>query len=280
MDRIHWKDTGDVVLQNAFRLGLSPSIRETLLEYCRRMGIIDLFRHVTVEDNGLSPGDETNVNLKGFNWFIQRPAKKWYSNLHWLSPADNKSHEHYLQALSIAGFDDMLKGIGEFLGLDTLVVFHVTFIAVSQSTRGYVHTDVSDTGVRTFNVIVPLMKAENSPPELDIQADEVDGRIGRYPYELNVAALMGDDSWHGTSAVDYRVEKDMRLAATVYIAEVTEDNVDSIMNDYTQAYPPRDPDLLLSWAGRHWMREDPTHKLPQPDPDHILLQEMTQVASS
>ena len=122
-----------------------------------------------------------------------RPEKKWYSNLHWLSPADEKAHEHYLQTLSASGFDDMLAGIGNYLGLDHLVVFHVTFIAVSQSTRGYVHTDVSNTGVRTFNIIVPLLKAKDSPPELDIQENEEPHRIGRYGYEYNVAGLMGDD---------------------------------------------------------------------------------------
>ena len=195
MDRIHWKDTGEIVLDNCYRLGLTSSIRETLLEYCRRMGIIDLFRHLTVEDNGLLPGKDTHLKLKGYNWFIQRPEKMWYSNLHWLSPADNRAHEHYLQALSIAGFDDMLKSVGEFLGLDSLVVFHVTFIAVSQSTRGYIHTDVSNTGNRTFNVIVPLMKAENSPPELDIQEDGGDWRMGRYPYEIDVAVLNGTNEF-------------------------------------------------------------------------------------
>lgn len=263
------------MLQNAYRLGLSPSIRETLLAYCDKMAITELLRHVTVEDNGLRPGEETNLTLRGYNWFIQRPEKKWYSNLHWLSPADSRAHEHYLQALSLSGFDEMLKGIGEHLGLDSLVVFHVTFIAVSQSTRGYVHTDVSDTGARTFNVIVPLMKAKNGPPELDIQENMDDGRIGRYAYERDVAALMGDESWHGTSAVDYRVEKEMRLAATIYIAEVTKDNVLSIMSDYTQAYPPRNHKLLLSWAGRHWKRDDPERMLPKPNSDHVLLQQTT-----
>ena len=71
--------------------------------------------------------------------------------------------------------------------------------------------------------------------------------------------------------MDYRLQKDMRLAATIYIAEVTPENVDSIMADYTQKFPPDDKDLLLSWAGRHWKRDDPDAKLPSPGSDHILL---------
>jgi hypothetical protein len=85
--------------------------------------------------------------------------------------------------------------------------------------------------------------------------------------------MMGDGAMHATSACDYRWNKEMRLAATVYIADVNEQNYESIMDHYTQAYPPNDDvDLLLSWIGRHWKKDDPSRKLPTPSPDHILLQ--------
>ena len=72
MDLIHWKDNGQVVLQNAFRLGLSTSVRDTLLQYCDKMGITKLFRHVTVEDNGLQPGEDAYLDLQGYHWYLQR----------------------------------------------------------------------------------------------------------------------------------------------------------------------------------------------------------------
>jgi hypothetical protein len=40
---------------------------------------------------------------------------------------------------------------------------------------------------------------------------------------------------------------------------------------YTQVYPPVDRDLLLSWAGSHWKKGDPSSSLPKPSMDHILL---------
>lgn len=83
--------------------------------------------------------------------------------------------------------------------------------------------------------------------------------------------MMGDDAYHATSSVDYRPRKEMRLAATVYIADVNEDNVEDIMAQYTQAFPPNDRDLLMSWAGRHWRPDDPSVKLPKPAADHILV---------
>ena len=280
---IRWADTGEIVTPNAHRLGLNPKVRQVLLEYCNAMGITELFRHVTKRGNALRPGYESYLTLDGDQqWYLQRPEKKWQSNLQWLSPGDNPSHENYLQALSVAGFDDMLAGIGEALGLETLVAFHVTFIAVSHSTKGYMHHDVTETGAKAFNVIIPLLLANETGPELDLMNsmdeeydyeddDEDQYRVGRYRYEYDVASMMGDDSYHASSAVDYRTSKEMRMAATVYIADVDEDNVEEILSQYTQAYPPDDPDLLLSWRGRHWRRDDPSVKLPKPTQDHILV---------
>ena len=87
--------------------------------------------------------------------------------------------------------------------------------------------------------------------------------------------LPNHQAYHATSAVDYRVKREMRLAATIYIADVNEENVKSIQDQYTQVYPPKDHELLLSWAGRHWRPDDPSVKLPEPDLNHILLRQAT-----
>lgn len=279
MQIIRWADTGEVVTPNAYRLGLRPRFTQVMLEYCEKMGIVDLFRHLTYKGNALDVGKEAFLTLDGEEWYLQRPGSKWNSNLQWLSPGGNPAHDHYLQALSVAGFDEILKGIGEYLQLESLVVFHVTFIAVSHSVRGYMHYDVTETQNKTFNVIVPLILANETGPELDLQSNNKDPEsgeypVGRYRYEPNVASMMGDDAMHASSATDYRTNKEMRLAATIYLAEVTEENADYIMQQYTQAFPPQDRDLLLSWSGRHWRRDDPTKKLPDPVPNHIMVKDL------
>jgi hypothetical protein len=152
----------------------------------------------------------------------------------------------------------------------------VTFIGVSECNEGYIHFDVSGTGARVFNVIIPLILANTTRPELDLRSDEVEANgteqpVGRLRYQYNVASLMGDDAHHGTSAVDYRLQKEMRMAATVYIADIGEDNIESILKDYTQRYPPRGkPEILLAMAGLHWRRDDPSMRLPEPTPGHVL----------
>ena len=56
----------------------------------------------------------------------------------------------------------------------------------------------------------------------------------------------------------------------ILCADVNEENVNEIMAQYTQAYPPNDRDLLLSWAGTHWKKDDPSVKLPKPRQGHVL----------
>jgi len=132
--------------------------------------------------------------------FACRPSTEWASNLHWLSPSANPAHEDYLQTLSLAGFDEVLKSVGEYMHMDGLVAFHVTFIAVSYSTKGFMHRDVANTQNKTFNVIMPLMLCsdERTPPQLDVldhraERDDDVEFVGRYRYEYDVAAMMGDD---------------------------------------------------------------------------------------
>jgi len=278
MAPIRWAESAEVVTPWAFRVGLHSRVRTVLLDYCNRMGITDILRHVTVQGNGLEAGTETHMDVQGDDWYLQRPDSNWRSNLHWFSPGAAPAHEHYLQALSVAGFDEILDGIGQHLGLDGLVAFHVTFIGVSHSTRGYLHHDVVETDGKVYNVIIPLILANETGPELDLQGwkpdldedDAYNSRVGRYRYEYDVASMMGDGAVHATSACDYRNTKEMRMAATVYIADVNDKNIRNVMKHYTQAYPPKDLDLLKSWMGRHWKRGDPSRSLPKPPPGHIL----------
>jgi hypothetical protein len=176
-----------------------------------------------------------------------------------------------LRALSAAGFDEILQQIGEHFNLNSLACYHVTFIAVSHCQRGYVHYDLTNTGQRAWNIIIPLLLANETGPELDLleekrnSPDYAGNRIGQLRYQYDVASMMGDAAYHATSAMDYRVRKEMRMAATVYVADIGEDNIDAILNHYTQHYPPRDrPELLLAMAGAHWKRDDPSARLPEP----------------
>jgi hypothetical protein len=267
-------DTKEVATPNALRIGLNSTIRNVLMEYANRVGVTSLLTSVTKEGNELEPESEIYVELDGRKWELQRPEWDWRSNLHWLSPGGDEAHQNYLQALSLAGFDDILESLGQYLAMDGLAVFHVTFIATSYSSKGYMHTDFAWSENKGFNIIIPLILANETDPELDISSLDRK-RTGRYKYEYDVAVAIGDKAIHGTSAVDYRWNKEMRLAATIYVADFNERNVENITHYVTQTYPPSNKDLFLSWSGIHWNPKDPLRKLPRPDKDHILLRSTT-----
>lgn len=136
--------------------------------------------------------------------------------MHWISPANEKGHEDYLKVLRENGFLGVLNIIGNELGLDSLVAYHLTFIVVSHCEQGYIHHDTHSTGDRTFNVIIPLETIEDSPPELIIKGipeliikgiNEPEASLGRLHYEEDIAILLGDVSRRnyvaGTSSIAY-----------------------------------------------------------------------------
>jgi prolyl 4-hydroxylase len=253
---IIWRETNKIATQYAFQIGFPPELITSLQNYCDRLGITDLFRDL-VGDNPIAPEDEHTgrfVELNdGNRWYAQRPAKKWTSNMHWVSPADEKTHEEYLKVLAEGNFDLVLDAIGTYLGLEGLVAYHLTFIGVSHSEKGYIHHDSTDTGASVYNVIIPLILEDDSSPELVMMDDEEVTKAGALKYKIGMGALMGDDAMHGTEACDYRATKGMRMAATVYIADVNYNNAPDITSQtLTQIFPLPDARWLLTQAGRHW----------------------------
>jgi hypothetical protein len=200
LEHVRWRDTDAVVTPNAYRVGLGSQVREKLLEYCDKMGITELFHDVVINGNGLELGSGVEVELDGGKqWYIRAPGERWRADMHWLSPDDEESTQDWLEMLSAAGFDEILKGIGETLGLEGLVAFHGTFMGVSLSNKHYLHYDVRETGRKMFNIIIPLILANETGPEFDLQDSNgtsgdgnVEMNFGRYRYEKDVAVMIGD----------------------------------------------------------------------------------------
>jgi hypothetical protein len=277
IEPIRWKHNQRVVTPNAHMMKMKPNVRLKMLEYCDRTGITKQFKSLLLDgknSTSLEPGQHDEmVTPQGLNWYIQRPPEMWKSNMHWISPLDEHTHDDYLRALGAAGFGEVLQQIGLHFNLDGLVCYHMTFIAVSYCEQGFLHVDVSNTGRRVFNVVFPLMLAEGETgPELDVRQGNGSHnfplttlalKVGRWKNQYDVASLMGDSAVHATSAVDYGETNEMRMAATVYIADIGDDNIDAIMECYTQKYPPPDdPQFLLGIAGTHWKRDDSSVQLP------------------
>jgi hypothetical protein len=231
---VRWKDNDEIIHPMAFRIGLPSHTRDTLKKFAVDYGIEEFYRTITIGGNALTPGYATDFELKkGDHWMIYRPNKDWTSNLQWLFTNSDEAERKYMSVLKEAGFDEVLDGIGKAMGFKGLTAFHFAFIGVSHSAKGHKHADVTGTGNRTFNVIIPLQLANETGPELEFTQALPDGtiKVGRYKYEYGVGQMIGDSAIHATSGADYRPNKEFRYAASIYVCDIGEDNVDAVSSE-------------------------------------------------
>jgi len=249
---------GKEIDENVYRMSLPPTIRTRLVDYCDQIGIMNAFQQLMKEP--LERNSKKTEEFGGFNWVMQRPD--WFSdqdNLHWLSPANSHAHEEFLQVLGDVNFDSVLDKVGRFFELDSLAVYAVSIHAVSHIKKpGFVQVDLLDTGEDAWNIMIPLLLPNKTEPELAIVGrDESthEQQVRLKQYEKDVALLMGDDAYYLTTKCDY--QDDMMMVATIHIAHVNMDNVDSIVESYNdQPFPPQnDKQWLYDQAGRHWGKQ-------------------------
>jgi len=272
-DLLRWKEDGSIVQNYAARVGLPPQLVPTLKEYAQKMGLLDTMKNMLYDDPLPPGGDrwfsfqspyqkEMGVDaseMRNFTWNVERPSKQWKSDMHWFNTADELSHEDALRALSKGGFDEVLKGIGEKFGLDTLNVDSFGFVAVTNCERGYMHTDWDDTGGRAFNFLVGLHSPDDAGPELIVENTHKGEYIkGETYYGTNAGVLVGDMALHGTRECDHRAKREVRITATIYLADPTLDNLSTLAGDTTSIFPPMEEvgeEWIWSQRGRHWRKD-------------------------
>ena len=191
---IVWRTDVKKATDYAFQIGLPPELTSALLEYCEKLGIIDALEELTGDDplevSHDGPTHDFFEFSDGNEWFVQRPPKKWTSNMHWISPADEKTHEEYLDVLAKGNFDAVLGAIGRYLGMEGLVAYHLTFIGVNHSEKGFMHRDTHHTGGNVYNIIIPLLLDEDALPELVMSDDSDENRKGALKCKFFVLGIV------------------------------------------------------------------------------------------
>lgn len=249
ISHVYDRRTNKVITPNALQIKFPSELTNAMMEYCNKRGITKLFRELVTDkplDVGtddirtLSTGEENGTNThRAIDWLIQRPEKHWNSNMHWISPPDETTQDDYLNMLFQNGFNDVLADLGEYLNMDGLVAYQLTFIGVSYCEKGYMHHDFSSVQNKAFNIIIPLVcssmsHTDASDAELLLQDDTDYSKDYGYKYVKDVGIAVGDNAIHATAPCDYRDNPgEMRMAATVYVADVNEDNVESIVSIFS-----------------------------------------------
>ena len=266
-DILRWEDNGLIVQDYAVRVGIPPQLISTLKEYAKDMGLFDIMTNMLYDDplppdgarwfSFQSPYQKADAasEMRNFTWNVERPAKKWKSDMHWFNTADEQSHEDAMRALAKGGFDEVLKAIGEKLGLDTLHVDSFGFVAVTNCERGFIHTDWEDVQGKAFNFLMGIHSPEDAGPELIVEDDE---RKGEVYYGSNAGILVGDGTRHGTRECDHREKRGVRITTSIYLADPTRKNLDTLAGDTTSIFPPLEQvggEWIWAQRGRHWRKD-------------------------
>ena len=261
IQRLRLNETGKEIVEWGFRIGIPSTLKTVLLEYARKRGIVDeLHKRVVDMDPLPSDGGSEYVQFGGYHWWETRFDGEWRTNMHYVTPADDVAFDDYLEALGLAGFDSVLKSIGEHFKLDGLLCYYMSFIAVSHCDKGMIHADYDGTGGKGFNLIFPLMLVDGSGPELDLQADDESVRAG-YHYRFDEGNIVGDSAYHGTASCDYRGTGKMRLVVSIYMADVNPDNYIEFKDGIQDVPYPPDDEWFLRRMGAHWKASDPSVRL-------------------
>jgi hypothetical protein len=113
--------------------------------------------------------------------------------MHYITPDDDRSNNDFLSALGEAGFDQVLQGLGTYFGLDGIICYYLSFIAVSHCWGSFPHVDANATDGKAFNMIFPVLQANESTPELMLGEDHFGPIVIPYRYEPEAAIVLGDD---------------------------------------------------------------------------------------
>lgn len=255
---LRWNDGEKNIVQNfAARIGLPKHTMAVLRKYAADLGMLEEMRRTHYKEP-LEPDTgrfhvTPAVNSGGheLKWYIQRPGKHYESDLHWFGCGDERTHESFLRALADAGLDTVLDAIGEEYDLDGLAIQGVGFLSATHAdVDGFIHYDWSKTGGRAFNILIPLEQVPGSGPELYVSDDEDNGEIKFHP---SYGLLLGDDSYHGTHECDHRHTGKIRASVTIYLADLTRQNVEIVAADPTAVFPlPKSAEWLWTQRGRHW----------------------------
>jgi hypothetical protein len=219
---------------------------------------MEVFRTLAYDDP-VPQGESRLLELKGGrSWTATSPQGdgNWQnSNLHWVDVADEENFEESMKVLKRGGFDKILEAIGSDFESDGLMIAGMGFILLSHSNGSDLHRDNPGGGKDFFDLLFPLILPEDDVSQLYIGDDISQDRAAPLNLQPDEAILLGMDTWHKTGDCDYRKNNGLRVAVSVYVADVNEDNVELVASDGTALFPvPGQEDWFLAQKGRFWRK--------------------------
>jgi hypothetical protein len=260
MSPIFWRSDRKMADPHGRLVGLPRRLTDDIRAFCEEVGLMEHFRALVTTDPVVPQGTSRLLDLKGNRkWTATSPDQSahWNKcNLHWVDAADEENFEEALALLKRGGFGKILDAIGSEFQSDGLTIVGMGFIVVSHCVAPGLHRDNPGGGKDFLDLLFPLILPENDVAQLYIGDCDDEKRRGLVDFQPDVAILLGMDTLHGTANCDYRQTEGLRVAVSVYVVDVNEDNVELISDDGTALFPvPGMEEWLLAQKGRQWTKE-------------------------
>uniref|UniRef100_A0A7S1VWC8 Uncharacterized protein n=1 Tax=Grammatophora oceanica TaxID=210454 RepID=A0A7S1VWC8_9STRA len=115
------------------------------------------------------------------------------------------------------------------------------------------HVDMGNTDHKFFNIVFPVRLPTSGRAQLDLSSTMEEKDSHPVSFRKNTGILLGGRSIHGTGQCNYRAAEEFRASLTIYLADITEQNIELIAGDSTALFPNQgDESWLRTQAGRVW----------------------------
>ena len=234
---------------------LNLKLTKVMMKFAQDRNIIGYMSDLLTGINEVAGRRTITYHCGTLTYDVRRPFKGVDGNMHWITPANYLTHMDIIRHLSFGGLGDTLQMIGNYFpNLEELTCYQIAFIGVSEYKELRVHRDLHGITDYGWNILIPIILVDESPPELMIYSDNRK-KQHEVKYKLGEAVLLGSEALHSTNPVRY-IDGKFRLMLSVFVAQISTVNVDLLLHDVTQKWP-RSRKLLLDLAkDPHWTREN------------------------
>lgn len=253
---LHWASNGKQVDENARLVGLPQRLTDEIQKFCIEIGLIDVFQWAA-QSGSLGIGDTIITgpdDLKdGHKWAITRDGEDTTSsNLHLLEIIDESNFEATVDVLRRGDFDYVLNTIAADFKPWGYMFAGLSFTIATHSEASLIHQRNPDAGKDSLNLIFPIHLPEENIAKMYVGNYE-EKKAAPLDLRFHQGLLLGGDTAYGMADFDYQKDGNFHIFASISIANIHEDNVDIIADEYTALLPMSGTaDWLLAQRGRFW----------------------------
>ena len=254
---LHWASNGKLVDENIRLVGLPKRLTDEIQRFCIEIGLINVFQWAAQSEDSLGIGETIitgpNDLKEGHQWAVTRGGEDTASsNLHLLETIDEMNYEATVDVLKRGDFDYVLNAIAAEFKPWGYMFAGLSFTVATHSEASLIHQRNPDAGNNALNLVFPIHLPERNVAQMYV-GNYKEKKAAPLDLRFHQGVLLSGDTAYGMADFDYQKDGNFHIFASISIANVHEDNVDIIADEYTALFPMSGTaDWFLAQRGRFW----------------------------